>query len=216
MTDGEAQRQRERMVETQIARRGIRSERVLDAVRNTPRELFVPAEQAAYAYEDRALPVGMGQTISQPYIVALMTEALEIASDHRVLEIGTGTGYQTAILASLARSVFSVERIEALSIAARRRIADLGFNHVTFRVGDGSVGLPEFAPFDRIIVTAAAPAVVQALVDQLVEGGRLVIPVGDENTQRLTTIERRQGKIVERPSIAVRFVKLIGESGFPP
>jgi protein-L-isoaspartate(D-aspartate) O-methyltransferase len=204
------------MIETQIVQRGIRSERVLDAVRNTPRELFVPAEQAAHAYEDRALPVGMGQTISQPYIVAIMTEALEVEPDHRVLEIGTGTGYQTAILAILARSVFSVERIEALSVAAQRRIADLGIDHVTFRIGDGSVGLPEFAPFDRIIVTAAAPAVVQALVDQLVEGGRLVIPVGDVDTQRLTTIERRQGKIVERPSIAVRFVKLIGESGFPP
>lgn len=203
------------MVESQIAQRGIRDERVLDAMRTVPRDLFIPPDQVAYAYEDRALPVGMGQTISQPYIVALMTESLQVGPSHRVLEIGTGTGYQSAVLATLAGHVYSIERLKALSVLAQQRLESLGFDNVTVRIGDGSIGWPEEAPFDRIIVTAAAPTITQPLVDQLAEGGRLVIPVGDEGTQQLTTVERHHGKIVERPSIAVRFVKLIGESGFP-
>ena len=202
------------MVEEQIARRGVQDRRVLEAMESIPRERFLPADQAACAYEDRALPVGMGQTISQPYIVALMTELLRLERDHRVLEVGTGTGYQTAILAALAGQVYSIERIDTLMIAARRRLTALGFENITFHVGDGSLGWPEPAPFDRIIVTAAAPTIIQALVDQLAEGGRLVIPVGGEGTQTLTTVERHKGKTIERPSIAVRFVKLIGESGF--
>jgi protein-L-isoaspartate(D-aspartate) O-methyltransferase len=215
MTDADNQAARLDMVKSQIARRGIRDERVLEAMRTVPRERFLPPDQAAHAYEDRALPVGLGQTISQPYIVALMTESLELSPDHRVLEIGTGTGYQTAILATLAHHVFTVERIEDLAVLVPKRLEDLGFSNVTFRIGDGSVGWPERAPFDRITVTAAAPQVIQALVNQLTEGGRLVIPVGDQETQRLTMIERHQGKIVERPSIGVRFVRLIGEAGFP-
>ena len=215
MIDSETQARRHEMVESQIAQRGIRDEHVLDAMKRLPRELFLPPDQVHYAYEDRALPVGQGQTISQPYIVALMTESLQVAPAQRVLEIGTGTGYQTAILASLAGLVYSVERIETLSIDARQRLGSLGIENVTFRVGDGSLGWPEQAPFDRIIVTAAAPKMIQSLIDQLADGGRLVIPVGDEGTQQLTTVQRQHGKIIKRPSIAVRFVKLIGESGFP-
>jgi protein-L-isoaspartate(D-aspartate) O-methyltransferase len=215
MTDSDIQTARLDMVESQIARRGIRDERVLEAMRAIPRERFLPPDQIAHAYEDRALLVGLGQTISQPYIVALMTESLQLSPDHRVLEVGTGTGYQTAILATLAGHVFTIERIEELAVSVPKRLEDLGLENVTFRTADGSVGWPEQAPFDRITVTAAAPRVIPALVAQLAEGGRMVIPVGDEETQRLTVVERHQGKTVERPSIAVRFVKLIGTSGFP-
>lgn len=215
MTDSDIQTARLDMVESQIARRGIRDERVLEAMRAIPRERFLPPDQIAHAYEDRALLVGLGQTISQPYIVALMTESLQLSPDHRVLEVGTGTGYQTAILATLTGHVFTIERIEELAVSVPKRLEDLGLENVTFRTADGSVGWPEQAPFDRITVTAAAPRVIPALVAQLAEGGRLVIPVGDEETQRLTVVERHQGKTVERPSIAVRFVKLIGTSGFP-
>ena len=203
------------MVEQQIANRGVRDARVLEALRRVPREEFIPDDQRAYAYEDRALSVGLGQTISQPYIVALMTELLQVEAPHRVLEIGTGTGYQTAILAGLCRRVYTIERIAELSAAARGLLNRLGYTNIEYRLADGTLGWPEEAPFDRIIVTAAAPAVVQPLVDQLAEGGRLVIPVGDEGAQRLITVERRQGRTIERPSIPVRFVKLIGEAGFP-
>lgn len=203
------------MVEQQIANRGVWDARVLEALRRVPREEFIPDDQRAYAYEDRALSVGLGQTISQPYIVALMTELLLVEAPHRVLEIGTGTGYQTAVLAGLCRRVYTIERIEELSAAARGVLNKLGHTNIEYRLADGTLGWPEEAPFDRIIVTAAAPAIVQSLVDQLAEGGRLVIPVGDEGTQRLITVERRQGRTTERPSIPVRFVKLIGEAGFP-
>ncbi len=215
MTESDIQTVRLDMVESQIARRGIRDERVLEAMRAIPRERFLPPDQIAHAYEDRALLVRLGQTISQPYIVALMTESLRLSPDHRVLEVGTGTGYQTAILATLAGQVFTIERIEELAVSVPKRLEDLGLENVSFRTADGSVGWPEEAPFDRITVTAAAPRVIPALVNQLAEGGRLVIPVGDEETQRLTVVERHQGTTVERPSIAVRFVKLIGTSGFP-
>ncbi len=205
---------RTKMVASQLAGRGIRDDRVLDVMANLARELFLPPNIATRAYEDRALPVGLGQTISQPYIAALMTELLSLEPSHRVLEIGTGTGYQTAILARLARHVFSVERIESLSRSAAARLKDLDITNVTLREGDGTLGWPDHAPFDRAIVTAAAPAVVQPLIGQLIEGGRLVIPIGDDNTQHLTVIEKHRGRIVEHPSIAVRFVKLIGQAGF--
>lgn len=203
-----------RMVEGQIVARGIRNSRVLEAMGSLPRELFVPQERRAAAYEDRALPVGLGQTISQPYIVALMTEALAVGSGHRVLEIGTGTGYQTAILAMLSGHVVTVERLAELSMAARDRVTGLGLGNVTYRVGDGSGGWPEDAPFDRIIVTAAAPAIIPALLDQLSPGGRVIMPIGDEPTQRLTLLERFHGRIVERPLLGVRFVRLIGSHGY--
>lgn len=203
------------MVEHQIARRGVCDERVLQAMRDVPREAFLQADQQLYAYEDRALAAGWGQTISQPYIVALMTELLQLAASHRVLEIGTGTGYQTALLAVLCRQVYTIERIEELSERASKTLIGLGHGNIEYRVADGTLGWPEASPFDRIIVTAAAPAMVEPLVSQLAEDGRLVIPVGEEAVQRLTTIERRKGETIEHPSIAVRFVKLIGEAGFP-
>ncbi len=204
---------RREMVERQLAARGIVDPRVLRAMGEVPREVFVPADQAAAAYDDRALPVGEGQTISQPYIVALMSEALRIERGHRVLEVGTGTGYQTAVLARLAERVHTIERIEALSLAAQSRLADLGIANVLFRVGDGTLGWPDAAPFDRIIVTAAAPKLVDPLVDQLGDGGRLVIPIGEDTAQHLTAIDRRGGKTVEHPLIPVRFVRLIGAAG---
>jgi protein-L-isoaspartate(D-aspartate) O-methyltransferase len=212
--DNSADDQRRRMVDSQIAARGIHDPRVLAAMKAVARERFVPPKSATLAYEDRALPVGMGQTISQPYIVAFMTESLRLEPGHRVLEVGTGTGYQTAILAMLARQVYSVERIAALSLAAQDRLQELGIRNVAFRIGDGSLGWPEQAPFDRIIVTAAAPKVIQPLCDQLAEGGMTVMPVGDEVSQRLVVVGRVGGRAVEYPSIAVRFVKLVGEGGF--
>ncbi|MFQ5410840.1 MAG: protein-L-isoaspartate(D-aspartate) O-methyltransferase [Phycisphaerae bacterium] len=214
MTQFELESRRRVMVESQIAGRGVVDVRLLDVMRRLPREAFLPPTLVDEAYEDRALGTELGQTISQPYIVACMTEALQIVPDHRVLEIGTGTGYQTAILSKLARHVYSVERLEALTRSAKSRLSELGITNVTLITGDGSLGLPAEAPFDRILVTAAAPRVVNTLVEQLREGGRLVIPIGTVNSQRLTTIERYRQKTIERPSIAVRFVKLIGAAGF--
>ncbi len=205
---------REQMVQTQLRGRGIHDDRVLDVMASIPRERFLPSDLAHLAYEDRALPIELEQTISQPYIVAFMTEALRISPHHRVLEIGTGTGYQTAILAQLADRVYSIERHEPLSHAAALRLQELGITNVEVTTGDGSVGWGEHAPYDRIIVTAASPDVPSQLVEQLTEGGRMIVPVGDEHAQRLTLIERHAGRTVERPSIAVRFVKLVGRAGF--
>jgi len=205
---------RERMIELQLVQRGITNPDVLDAMRAVPREKFVAAHLAEHAYEDRALASELGQTISQPYIVAFMTEALKLEHHHRVLEIGTGTGYQTAVLANLARHVHTIERFESLSRAAQERLATLGIANVTFMIGDGSLGWPEHAPFDRIIVTAGAPGMVQPLLDQLADPGRIVIPMGAPESQQLTAITRQDGRITETPLIPVRFVKLIGEAGF--
>jgi len=202
------------MVDRQLLARGIRDERVLAVMRAVPRERFLPPEEIDQAYCDKALAVGFGQTISQPYIVGLMTEALEVSPIHRVLEIGTGTGYQTVILAMLAKRVFTIERLDALSCAAERRFSETGLANAEFRVGDGSIGWPEAAPFDRIMVTAAAPSVPAALVDQLADGGRMVVPVGEEGFQQLVRIERRAGRVIEQPMIAVRFVRLIGAAGY--
>ncbi|MFQ5422662.1 MAG: protein-L-isoaspartate(D-aspartate) O-methyltransferase [Phycisphaerae bacterium] len=213
-TPDEARERRTRMVESQIAARGIRNPRLLEAFMAVPREDFVPASLVNAAYDDRALGVGMRQTISQPYIVAWMTEALRIEQNDVILEVGTGTGYQTAILAQLAREVFTIERIETLSIAAQTRLNALDVRNVTFRIGDGSAGWPKQAPFDGIIVTAGAPAISRSLVNQLAPGGRAVTPVGPQDHQRLTTVERYPDRIVETPGIAVRFVRLIGAEGF--
>lgn len=204
-----------RMVDWQLAERGIRDPRVLEALRTVPREAFVPAHLTENAYEDRALPIGLGQTISQPYIVGYMTEQLGVGPDHRVLEIGTGTGYQTAILARLARTVITMERFDAFSEAARRRLNDLGVRNVVFRVGDGSLGCPDAAPYDRILVTAAAPDLVQPLVNQLADGGRMVLPLGEDSSQHLALVERCRGRTIERPLIGVRFVRLVGAAGHP-
>ncbi len=205
---------RKRMVDKQLRARGLSDERVLRVMGEIPREQFVPSDSASQAYDDRALPIDCGQTISQPYIVGLMTSMLTLRDDHRVLEVGTGTGYQTAILSRLAGRVFTTERIGELLESARKRLSALGVENVEFLETDGSEGWAERAPFDRIIVTAAAPEVPDALVAQLCEGGRMVLPVGPVGNQVLTLVERRSGRVVERPGIGVRFVKLLGSQGY--
>jgi protein-L-isoaspartate(D-aspartate) O-methyltransferase len=205
---------RRRMIFEQIHSRGIKDPRVLAAMEFVPREEFVPASTPEAALSDRALPIDCGQTISQPYMVASMTALLDVRPEHRVLEIGTGSGYQTAILAHLAGQVYTVERLPDLLEAARGRLERLGFSHVAYRLGDGTAGWPEEAPFDRILVTAGAPEPPRSLVEQLVEGGRLVIPVGGEKDQTLTLLEKLAGRIRETPQFSCRFVKLIGREGW--
>ena len=205
--------QRERMVREQIEARGIRDADVLRAMRTTPRHLFVPENLREYAYWDHALPIGLGQTISQPYIVALMTELLAPKKRDRVLEIGTGTGYQAAVLAELAKHVYTMEIVAELANSARERLAALGLRNVTVRQGDGYKGWPEEAPFDRIILTAAPPEVPQKLVEQLARGGRLVAPVGESPaTQELVVVEKtRAGEIRQRAVAPVMFVPMVPE-----
>lgn len=213
---GDAMREaRRRMIFEQIHQRGVRNPRVLDAMDAIPREWFVPGHLKHAAYDDQALPIAEGQTISQPYIVAYMTAQLHVRSTDRVLEIGTGTGYQCAVLAHLAREVYSIERIESLHEAARERLARLGLGNVHLRVGDGTLGWPEAAPFDRIMITAGAPEVPPRLFDQLIDGGRLVAPLGSEDQQRIVVVERLGERLVETPLIGCRFVKLIGEAAWP-
>ncbi len=195
--------------------RGIRDPRVLSAFEATPRERFVPEEYRRCAYEDGALPLQSGQTISQPHIVALMTEALGLRGPERVLEIGTGSGYQAAILAQLCAEVVTIERLAELSTDARAVIAELGFENIDFWEGDGTLGCEQRAPFDGIIVTAAAPHVPQTLMDQLAPGGRLVIPVGPEDVQQLLCVEKTEQGPVTRELCGCRFVKLIGADGWP-
>ncbi len=206
---------REWMVETQIRARGVRDPRVLEALRVIPRHLFVPPEFQDEAYEDYPLPIGYGQTISQPYMVAAMTEALALEPHHRVLEIGTGSGYQTAVLAYIAREVYTVEYVPELSERARRILQDLGFTNIHFRVGDGSLGWPEAAPFDRILVTAAAPEVPPPLWEQLAPEGIMVIPIGDLWGQELYRIRKtRDGEREEEALFPCAFVPLRGAYGF--
>jgi protein-L-isoaspartate(D-aspartate) O-methyltransferase len=215
MNHDEYRLQRERMVEQQIRRRGVRNPRVLAAMGRVPRERFVPGNLRRCAYGDHPLAIGEGQTISQPYMVALMTELLDPCDTDRVLEVGTGSGYQTAILAELAAEVFTVERIPRLAEEARRRLEALGVENVRFRCGDGTAGWPEEAPFDRIIVTAAAPRLVEPLLDQLAPGGRLVIPVGGRYFQTLQLVEKdRDGTVRTRDEGGCVFVKLIGRYGW--
>lgn len=202
------------MVETQIAARGVRNPRVLEAMRATPRHLFVAETLRREAYDDRPLPIGDGQTISQPYIVAIMTEALAPGPDDRVLEIGTGSGYQTAILARLCREVISIERHGSLAAAAQAVLEGMGIANVRIVVADGTQGWAASAPFDRILVTAGAPAVPDMLRQQLADGGRLLIPVGPASIQHLTVIERTGETFVERQGEACVFVPLIGTHGW--
>ncbi len=204
------------MVEMQIEARGICNAALLEVMRQIPRERFVNADPPIEAYTDRALPIEACQTISQPYIVALMTESLALLPEHTILEIGTGSGYQTAILARLARFVHTVERIESLTQTAAQRIAELNLQNVAFHVADGSLGWPAAAPYDRIIVTAGAPRVPAALIDQLADGGRLIAPVGGEEHQTLVVIEKTGQNITESAIAGCRFVKLIGAEGWSP
>jgi len=200
---------REGMVKEQIEGRGIKDPLTLAAMRKVPRHLFVPSAAADQAYGDFPLPIGEGQTISQPYIVAFMTEALGLRGGENVLEIGTGSGYQSAVLSQIAGRVHTIEIVPALAAEARARLARLGHRNVTVRAGDGYLGWPEAAPFDAIMVTAAAPRIPEPLKQQLAEGGRLVVPVGDEY-QELIVVTRRGSAFAERRVLPVRFVPMTG------
>ena len=207
---------RKAMVDLQCRARGVREERVLAALLKVPRHEFVQGALKERAYDDYPLPVGEGQTISQPYMVALMTEALDLGGGERVLEVGTGSGYQTAVLAELVKRVFSVERIELLAKQARALLDRLGYAHVLVKVGDGTLGWKEYSPFDRILVTAGSPDVPPTLLEQLKEGGKLVIPLGDTHSQVLTLVEKRNGKEVRNSLCGCTFVPLIGKQGWSP
>jgi protein-L-isoaspartate(D-aspartate) O-methyltransferase len=202
------------MVEGQLRRRGIRDERVLAAMERVPRERFVPGALARDAYGDGALPIGAGQTISQPYMVAAMCELLALEGGERVLDVGTGSGYAAAVLAELSTDVVSIERIPTLAERARATLADAGYARVDVRVGDGSLGVPERAPFDAIAVAAAAPDVPPALPAQLRPGGRIVVPRGTRWSQQLVLLTASRAGLVERGSVACRFVPLVGAGGF--
>ena len=205
---------RERMVNTQLIPRGIKDPRVLAAMNKVPRHLFVDEALTDQAYQDHPLPIGYGQTISQPYIVALMSEALELLGDEKVLEVGTGSGYQAAILGELAKKVYSVERIPQLLSRARKILDSLGYNNVFLKLDDGTWGWEEFAPYDAIIVTAASPKVPEPLLKQLADPGVMVIPVGDEYSQDLVRIRKRDGRYFQEDLGGVRFVRLIGDHGW--
>ena len=206
----------ERMVRLQIEQRDIVDVRVCAAMKSIPRQLFVPPGSRDSAYDDHPVSIGHGQTISQPYMVAFMTEALELRGGERTLEIGTGSGYQTAVLAELCAAVWSVERIPELAKGAAQILHELGYDNVVLRTADGSEGWPEEAPFDRILVTAAAPSVPVPLVNQLADNGILVLPVGDwKRTQELVIIHTNAGVVSMEQSVGCRFVPLIGSAGFP-
>jgi protein-L-isoaspartate(D-aspartate) O-methyltransferase len=206
---------RKRMVETQIVARGITDRRVIEAMLKAPRHIFVEEAMAAQAYSDTPLPIGERQTISQPFMVALMTELLQLTGVEKVLEIGTGSGYQSALLAMLADRVYTVERIRSLALKARKSLDSLGLLNVNLKIDDGSGGWEAEAPFDAILVTAGAPDIPQALIDQLNVGGRLVIPVGDQYEQVLVRIVKHpDGSVTREDSVNCRFVKLIGKLGW--
>lgn len=206
--------ERSRMMEEQIAGRGVKDERVLQAIRKVPRHEFLPEALRGVAYGDHALPIGEGQTISQPYMVALMTELLELNGTERVLEIGTGSGYQAAVLAELCSKVYTVERIKALSMHARAILDRLGYRNVAIKTFDGTYGWKEMAPFDAIVVTAGSPDIPESLVAQLREGGRMVIPVGERFSQQLIkVVKTAEGAVIEK-SIPCVFVPLIGAHGW--
>ena len=205
---------REKMIKTQLIPRGIKDQRVIEAMQKVPRHQFVPQELVHEAYNDYPLSIGHNQTISQPYIVAFMTEALDLKGDEKVLEIGTGSGYQTAILAELCKQVYTVERIKELLENAKKRLDKMGYNNIMFKAFDGTLGWDEYKPYDAIIVTAGAPNIPYPLVEQLKEGGRLVIPIGDRFMQNLIKVTKK-GKTIEQKSLGgCRFVDLIGVYGW--
>lgn len=212
--EDEYQIARKRMVDEQIAARGVRDPRLLAVMGSVPRHLFVPADDLAWAYADGPLPIGHGQTISQPYIVALMTELLQIESTDRVLEVGTGCGYQAVVLGHLATQVHTVEVIPELAAQAGRILSEMGYKNIFVHSGDGSMGWPEAAPYNGILVAASAPSVPKPLLDQLTEGGRLVIPVGSRGFQHLEVWERKGEIFKHQDNISVAFVPLRGEHGW--
>jgi protein-L-isoaspartate(D-aspartate) O-methyltransferase len=214
MTEDQFAAARNRMVDQQIQSRGVLDPRVLDAMRKVPRHLFIPPHLWEQAYNDYPLPIGEDQTISQPYIVALMTELLEVKATDRILELGTGSGYQAAVLAELAAEVFSIDRMETLAHQARILLEKLGYRNVKIKVGDGTLGWPEEMPFDGIIVTAGAPKVPRPLTEQLALGGRLVIPVGDLWSQTLTCVRKTKDGLKFEYHGGCRFVRLIGKYGW--
>ena len=205
---------RKNMVDEQLVRRGVKDQRVLNAFLEVPRHKFVEEYLKYKAYDDYPLSIGYGQTISQPYMVALMTEAINPQPAERILEIGTGSGYQAAILSRLCSAVYTIERISALASRARKALDDLGYFNVHIRLGDGTMGLPQDTPYDGIIVTAGAPHVPESLIGQLRENGRLIIPVGDEGIQDLKRIIRTNDGVKEESLGGCRFVKLIGKNGW--
>ncbi len=202
------------MIEEQLVRRGIADPRVLEAMRRVPRHRFVEEALQERAYGDYPLPIGEGQTISQPYMVAAMTQLLRLGGQEKVLEIGTGSGYQTAILAELARRVCSIERLPALAARARRILEELGHTNAVVKTADGTYGWPDEAPFDRILVTAGAPAVPAPLFQQLDEGGRLVVPIGEAQSQTLHVVEKIEGRMRTSTDCGCVFVKLVGKYGW--
>jgi len=206
--------QRKLMVETQLISRGIKDIKVIEAMYKVPRHLFVNKADIEKAYDDIALPIGYGQTISQPYMVAIMTELLQLQGDEKVLEIGTGSGYQAAILAELAKEVYSVERIYSLAKEAEERLNELGYTNIWIFVRDGTLGLSEYAPFDRIIITAAAPEIPETLKKQLKEGGIIVAPVGSRYSQQLLKIKKEGEKFNQSYHTLCLFVPLIGKYGW--
>lgn len=214
MRDQDFRKERLAMVEDQLRRRGISSPRVLEAMAKVLRHLFVPGSYQAAAYEDRPLPIGEGQTISQPYMVAVMTQSLDLGGGERVLEIGTGSGYQAAILAELSQKVYTVERIAALLERAKKALQEMGYQNISFRMGDGTKGWPEEAPFDGIIVTAGAPEMPDTLKSQLADGGRLVIPTGPRFSQTLYKVTRKGEKFIEEDITGCVFVPLVGDFGW--
>jgi protein-L-isoaspartate(D-aspartate) O-methyltransferase len=209
-------RERERMVDEQLVGRGVTEPRLLAAMRRVPRHRFVQEALRARAYGDHPLPIGEDQTISQPFIVGLMTSLLELTGREKVLEIGTGSGYQTAVLATVARRVCSIERLPRLAERARALLEALGYDNVWIRVGNGALGWPDQAPFDRIIVTAGGPAIPPPLVQQLAEGGRMVLPVGTPENQALTVVDNVGGEIRQRTHGECKFVKLVGKYAWEP
>lgn len=206
---------RELMVSTQLRARGISDERVLAAMTRVPRHEFVAEEYREQAYEDHPVPIGEGQTLSQPYIVAIMLQALSLNGTEKMLEIGTGSGYQTALLAGLASEVYSVERHGSLARSAENTLQHLGYRNVRILVGDGSEGLADYAPFDVIVVSAAAPRIPPALFEQLRDGGQMVVPIGPSHAQELQLVRKQHGQVLVDILEGCRFVPLIGEQGYP-
>jgi len=204
---------RKRMVEEQLIPRGISDKRVLDVFLNLARHRFIPEDLQTNAYADYPVPIGEGQTISQPFIVALMTESLGLGGTEKVLEIGSGCGYQTAILAELSAQVYSIERVGALGERAKRVLDEMGYRNIKIRIGDGTLGWPQEAPFDRIIITAATPKIPLPLSEQLKEGGRLILPLGENFSQVLTLVEKKNGVLKSKNICGCVFVPLVGKYG---